>query len=348
MKNSISNFKKQNERRDSRTRSMMGNSELPKYAGDWGDEVPKQKSAAELSDWAYFWKRWDHTIIFWGGLFLLFCLWLGLWRYCGSLVGMEHFFRNGLSRDGDFAVKKVPRGEFGGQKLVLKNDGIEYVFRWCPRGNFRMGSPESEKGRKDEETPHRVTFSSGFWILETEITEEMWDSVMRGENLSEKKSKLPVWDVSWSDADAFCEKLGRMLEFRVKLPTEAQWEYACRAENSRPFCGGEPDRVAWHAGNSGGKVHPVKKKRGNLWFIYDMHGNAAEWCRDRYEVDYYVNSPEKDPLGPRRGRTRVVRGGSFMAEIPECRAAARESQLRVRKAGFRIVLEFVPKKKKKE
>lgn len=322
--------------------------ELVNEFGNSGNGRKRGKSSGELSELAYLWKRWNHTILFYGILLAIFCAWLGLWRYCGSIVGVGHFFRNGFSRDGEFSVKETPRGEFGGQKLVLESDGISYVFRWCPRGNFKMGSPENEKGRKEEEFIHRVTFSSGFWILETETTQEMWDSVM-GEERSddEKEKKLPVCDVLWSEADAFCEKLGRKMEFLVKLPTEAQWEYACRAENSRAFCGGEPDRVAWHQGNSGGKAHPVKKKRGNLWFIYDMHGNAAEWCRDRYDADYYAKSPEKDPAGPEWGRNHVVRGGSFNSEIESCRSAARESQQRVKKAGFRIVLEYAPKKKKK-
>ena len=110
MKNSISNFKKQNERRESRTRSMMGNSELPKYAGDWGDDVPKQKSAAELSDWAYFWKRWDHTIIFWGGLFLLFL----------SLAGpLEVLWKP--RRNGTFFPKRIKPGRrFRGEKSAKR------------------------------------------------------------------------------------------------------------------------------------------------------------------------------------------------------------------------------------
>ncbi|MBP3694361.1 MAG: SUMF1/EgtB/PvdO family nonheme iron enzyme [Thermoguttaceae bacterium] len=303
---------------------------------------PKSQAPTGLK---YFWKRSGDSFLVWCfcGLLLAGCFWF--WSWCGSLDGMVHFFQNGFSRDGDFAVKEVRQGEFAGQKRVLNVNGVECVFRWCPRGTFRMGSPENEKGRKEEERLHRVVLSQGFWILETEVTRELWAAVMKEPLPDEKEKRLPKADLTWEEAARFCELFGRKTGYRAQFPTEAQWEYACRAGSGRPFCG-DLNQTGWHSGNSKAKLHPAKKKKGNLWFLYDMHGNAAEWCRDWYEESFYVNAPEKDPSGPAQGRFRVLRGGSFEAGEARCRAAARDSQRNVSKAGFRPVVEFVPPEKK--
>lgn len=317
---------------------------LEKMAAEASKEAGKSKNFRAPTAWEYFWKRFGDSILLWGLFFLLFAGFFWFWSWCGSFSGMVHFFQNGFSRDGDFAVKEVRQGEFAGQKRVLNINGVECVFRWCPRGTFRMGSPENEKGRDDEEMQHRVVLTHGFWILETEVTRELWAAVMEETLPEEKEKRLPKADLTWDEAIRFCEFFGRKTGYRAKLPTEAQWEYACRAGSGRAFCG-ELDGTGWYSGNAKGKLHPVKKKKGNLWFLYDMHGNAAEWCRDRYDESAYANSSERDPSGPDRGRFRVLRGGNFESKATSCRAAARESQRNVSRAGFRPVVEFVPPKK---
>lgn len=309
------------------------------------NENPEEVSAPKPSGFQRFWKAHNDSVLKWGCGLLILVGALGLWAYCGrSFTGVWHFVRNGFSLDGAFETNPVRAGEFGGQKRVLKLNGTDCVFRWCPRGVFRMGSPENERGRREDEARHRVSLT-GFWILETEVTREMWVSVMGGEPLPDAEKRLPV-TASWSEAEEFCEKLGRKLHYRVQLPTEAQWEYACRATSDRPFYG-ELNRIAWHQGNSKGKIRPVKKRRGNLWFLYDFQGNVWEWCRDRYDSEYYYHSPETDPQGPSWGRWRVVRGGSFDAPSEKCRASARDSQRYHSEAGFRVVVEYVPPPRKR-
>jgi len=290
-----------------------------------------------FSDLSYFWKRQRDALIGWSVLLLFLLGFLGLWAWCGSLTGVCHFFQNGCSRDGHFAQKPVRRGEMYGQKRVLTVDGVDYVFRWCPGGNFRMGSPEKEQGRDPDEAVHRVKLT-GFWILETEVTREMWAVVMETEPVDEKEKHLPVADVTWEQATWFCEKLGRKARYRIQLPTEAQWEYACRAGSERPFCGGDLDQIGWYEKNSRGRLRPVKKRWHNAWYLYDFHGNAAEWCRDGYDADYYAKSPEEDPQGPYFSTKKVVRGGCFTSPASQCRAAARSAQS-VDGAGFRLVVE---------
>ncbi len=309
------------------------------------DPAPEKPSllkrfGAELS---YFWKRQRAAVLGWSIFLLLFLSFLGLWSWCGSLTGVYHFFLNGFSRDGDFVQKPVRRGEMYGQKRVFDVEGVEFVFRWCPSGNFRMGSPEKEQGRDPDEALHRVKLT-GFWVLETEVTREMWALVMGTEPPDEKDALLPVADVSWDQAMEFCEKLGRKIQYRVQLPTEAQWEYACRAGSERPFCGGDLDQMGWYEKNSRGRLHPVKKRRHNAWFLYDFHGNVAEWCRDGYDVDYYAKSPEENPPGPYFSRKKVVRGGDFTSPASKCRAAERGAS-GVGEAGFRVVVEYVKPKK---
>ncbi len=145
-----------------------------------------------------------------------------------------------------------------GKVKALWYDGIDYVFRWCPAGEFTMGSPEDEKGRKDGEKQHKVRIPQGFWLLETEVTQEMWKSVM-GENPSVfKGDRYPVENVSWNDCREFCRKLSGKLGREVKLPTEAQWEYACRAGTTGPM---RAILTRW-AGTALLREHPPAKRDG--------------------------------------------------------------------------------------
>jgi len=207
----------------------------------------------------------------------------------------------------------------GSRRRFFVTKGCEWVTVWVPPGRFIMGSPPDEVGRFEDELPHQVTLSSGFWMMETLVTQQQWIAVM-GSNPSYNKGKShPVDMVSWQDVQAFLERCRSLNpNLILKLPTEAQWEYACRA-------GGETtlnlDAVAWHSGNSRGSSHRVKSKKPNAWKLYDLQGNLWEWCSDYY--DAFTNQPATDPKGPRRGTHRVLRGGSFDYAAKYGRPAAR-------------------------
>ena len=235
-----------------------------------------------------------------------------------------------------------------GERMVKTVDGIEYAFRWCPAGEFLMGSPFSEPYRNDNETQHSVTLTRGFWMLETEVTQAMWKSVM-GTSISQQRDKAntpwplsgegsdyPMYFVSWEECRSFCEKLSEKLGLTVSFPTEAQWEYACRAGTTGAYAG-----MGWYYSNSGGGTYPVGQKKPNAWGLYDMHGNVWEWCQDWYDEDYYTESPTSDPTGPNSGSNRVYRGGGWIDDAQDCRSASRNwhsPDYRINYLGFRPVL----------
>ncbi|MDO4583372.1 MAG: SUMF1/EgtB/PvdO family nonheme iron enzyme [Planctomycetia bacterium] len=244
-------------------------------------------------------------------------------------------------------------GRTAGERMVKTVKGVEYAFRWCPAGEFMMGSPEGELGRYSEETQHRVRLTKGFWMLETEVTQAMWESVM-GDNPSNfKGSNLPVEKVSWKDCQEFCQKL-RSLGLNVQLPTEAQWEYACRAGTTTSLNNGKNitseegkgicynlSEVGWYEKNLDLTTHIVGQKKPNAWGLYDMHGNVYEWCQDWYDSGYYAESPTSDPEGPSSGAFRVFRGGSWNSIARFCRSAFRFHNTpahRVDALGFRLAL----------
>ena len=235
-----------------------------------------------------------------------------------------------------------------GERMVKTVNGIEYAFRWCPAGEFLMGSPFSEPYRNDNETQHSVTLTRGFWMLETEVTQAMWKSVM-GTSISQQRDKAntpwplsgegsdyPMYFVSWEECRSFCEKLSEKLGLTVSFPTEAQWEYACRAGTTGAYAG-----MGWYYSNSGGGTYPVGQKKPNAWGLYDMHGNVWEWCQDWYDEDYYTESPTSDPTGPNSGSNRVYRGGGWIDDAQDCRSASRNwhsPDYRINYLGFRPVL----------
>ncbi|MBP3693512.1 MAG: formylglycine-generating enzyme family protein, partial [Thermoguttaceae bacterium] len=191
-----------------------------------------------------------------------------------------------------------------------------------------------------------------FWMLETEVTQAMWKSVM-GTTVRQQRDKAdpdwplrgegsdyPIYYVNWEESRTFCEKLSSKLGVQGSLPTEAQWEYACRAGTTGAYAG-DLDAMAWYDSNSGDKTHPVGQKKANEWGLKDMHGNVWEWCSDWYASDYYVESPTSDPTGPNSGSVRVDRGGSWLSNAELCRSAFRfcdEPGYRNFSLGFRLVL----------
>jgi formylglycine-generating enzyme required for sulfatase activity len=202
-----------------------------------------------------------------------------------------------------------------------------------PAGEFIMGSPESEeiRGPFNEEGPqHRVRISKPFYLGKYEVTQAQWKAVMGGDPSSFKgDSKLPVESVFWRDCVAFCQEISQKSGKKIRLPTEAEWEYACRAGSTTAYSFGDsPDglgQYAWYDENSDEQTHPVGQKRPNPWGLYDMHGNVWEWCSDWYGEDYYGQSPATDPLGPTSGEYRVYRGGSwYFCGDWGCRSAVRQ------------------------
>ncbi|MBL8470790.1 MAG: formylglycine-generating enzyme family protein [Rhodocyclaceae bacterium] len=223
--------------------------------------------------------------------------------------------------------------------------------RWMAPGSFRMGSPPDEDGRDNDETLHEVTLTRGYWLADTACTQALWLGAM-GNNRSsfQDDPRNPVERVSWLEVQKFLGELNTLVPgLGAGLPTEAQWEYACRAGTQTPFSFGgniTPDQVNYdgsrpYAGASKGeyrqKTVPVASLPPNDWGLYEMHGNVWEWCADWYG-DLSAN-PATDPAGPAEGARRVLRGGAWYYYGRSCRSACRSGDgpgYRSRNIGFRL------------
>jgi formylglycine-generating enzyme required for sulfatase activity len=235
---------------------------------------------------------------------------------------------------------------------LATDPGIKLVR--IPAGTFLMGSPVDETGRSNNEGPQtQVTLTRDFFLGATDVTQGQYEAVM-GTNPSFFKTAgkdAPVESVTWYDAMAFCQKLtereraaGHLPDgYALTLPTEAQWEYACRAGTTGPYAG-DLDAMAWYARNSGRTTHPVGSKQPNAWGLYDLHGNVWEWVLDWYGP--YPGGAVTDPAGPATGTYRVHRGGSWSNVATDCRSADRHGDLASGRSshslGFRIALSVVP------
>ncbi len=232
---------------------------------------------------------------------------------------------------------------------------IEMVF--VTGGSFLMGSPENEPGRsedegpghrfinrkagmspirrlsKDEGPPHQVTVRS-FYMGKYEVTQAQWRAVMGGNPSNFKGDNLPVESVSWDDAKDFCRRLSEMTGKEYRLPTEAEWEYACRAKTDGAYAG-DLDAMAWYSKNSDSKTHPVGLKRRNAFGLYDMHGNVWEWCEDDWQGSY-ENAPSDGSawVKPTRSPWRVHRGGGWNVAASSCRSANRYGCMPSDREGF--------------
>ena len=229
-----------------------------------------------------------------------------------------------------------------GAKDLANSLGMQFVL--IPAGTFMMGGGVAEDGDEDERPQHQVTFSQPFYLQTTPVTQGQWKKLM-GENpafFHECGEGCPVENVSWDDAQEFIKKLNRMEQTdQYRLPTEAQWEYACRAGSTRSFCFGDEEALlgqyAWYADNSQKSPHPVGRLKPNAWGLYDMHGNVYEWCQDWYGE--YPPGPVTDPRGPSAGKYRVLRGGSWDGEAGDSRSAYRlrlNPGYRYGHEGFRV------------
>jgi formylglycine-generating enzyme required for sulfatase activity len=210
-------------------------------------------------------------------------------------------------------------------------EGMEFVT--IPSGSFQMGSPESDPDSYDNERPvHTVTFDYSFEMMTTEVTQGMWEEVMGSTPASDFGVGLnyPVYYVSWYDCLEFTDQLNLLdTEYEYRLPSEAEWEYACRAGTTTPYYWGDTlsyiqiDQYAWYDGNSGGTTHPVAQKLPNGWGLYDMSGNVLEWCEDWYHTSYSGAPTDGSPWVSPSSLNRVLRGGGWGSSAGYCRSADR-------------------------
>lgn len=220
--------------------------------------------------------------------------------------------------------------------FMTEHGSMELSFRWIEPGSFRMGSPDNEPERLEREGPrHEVAISQGFWLADTACTQVLWQAIMNNNpSRFNDDPRQPVEQVSWHDVQEFLQRLQSLLPgCQVDLPTEAEWEYACRAGTDTPFSFGRQitSRQANHDGNQAyadgekseyrGKTIAVKSLPANAWGLYEMHGNVWEWCKDGMRD--YDEQPQVDPLGPVAGEPRAVRGGSWHDYARRARSAFR-------------------------
>ncbi|MBT3199643.1 MAG: formylglycine-generating enzyme family protein [Phycisphaerales bacterium] len=216
--------------------------------------------------------------------------------------------------------------------------GVTMKLALVPAGKFVMGSPKSEIGRNKNEGPqHEVTISKPFYMGVTEVTQAQWKTVMEfipwEEHIYAKSGdNYAASCVSWYRANEFCDKLSLKLGRKVWIPTEAQWEYACRAGGKTIYgFGDDASKLGdyawchdntWKAGEK--YTHKVGLKKPNAFGLYDMHGNVHEWCRDVYDEKFYANSKSVDPENITKEYTRILRGGSWCSDQYHCRSASRD------------------------
>ena len=283
--------------------------------------------------------------------------WLLLWA--ALFTGLAWLGRDAAPRLARPLV--APRRKRHPLPQVVRDGDLEMVE--LPGGSFLMGSPEGDAMAQDGERPRHRAGVSGFRIARTPVTAGLYRTVMEDGSPKEDDDR-PAADMDWYRAIEFCNRLSQRRGYRpcyrtrwwwlwlrwscdwgadgYRLPTEAEWEYACRAgSEGRWSFGDDPETIgdyAWYEGNSGQKAQPVGRKRPNPWGLYDMHGNVWEWCWDRYGP--YGTETKMDPSGPPKGSSRVVRGGSSWNPPEDLRSAGRDvgrPEVRGRDLGFRCV-----------
>ena len=229
-------------------------------------------------------------------------------------------------------------------ETITNSIDVELVL--IPAGSFRMGGDKKLEQAEDHETPrHIVKISKTFYMGKYQITQSQWSEIMNN-NPSEFKDDIrPVERVSWNDVQEFIQKLNNKEETnKYRLPTEAEWEYAARADTESTYCFSGDIKIlsqyAWYGKNSAGKTHRVGQLKPNAWGLYDVHGNVHEWCQDWFDRNFYSQSPSTSPLGPPSGLAKVSRGGDWGSEDWYCRCASRSlssPDRRSNRLGFRLV-----------
>ena len=257
-----------------------------------------------------------------------------LHTFCLALLAMSSAFGAEASGGGTTVESARKSGE---TKTIALPGGATMEMIWCAPGKFEMGSPVDETGRFDNETRHSVTITKGFWLGKYEVTQRQWESVMRNNHSRFKGAENPVESVSWNDCEVFIRRVNALLGGKARFPTEAEWEYACRAGCDGPISGAATlAEVAWYDFNSESRTHEVGRNKPNAWGFYDMHGNVLEWCSDWFSVR---SGDSVDPKGPPSGSFKVLRGGCWFFYERDCRCAyrlKREPGLRNCIFGFRL------------
>ncbi len=252
-----------------------------------------------------------------------------------------------LGKDDSYEVPPTPPGVSAGETRELT--ALKIKFCWCPNGTFNMGSPADALGSERNEQQFEVSLSKGFWMQQTEVTQAQYEALM-GVNPSHFRGDAnPVESVDFSDAKEFCRRLCELppeknSENLYRLPTEAEWEYACRAGSTSSFCFGDDEGMleeyGWFNKNANRTTHAVGGKKPNAWGLHDMHGNVSEWCRDFYAA--YPSAAQTDPHGPEAGDQITVRGGGWFFVPQNARSAHRDAYQQAARyvgLGFRLVAE---------
>jgi formylglycine-generating enzyme required for sulfatase activity len=233
-------------------------------------------------------------------------------------------------------------------KTTVNSIGMK--LKLIPAGEFQMGSPDAEPDREDDETRHLVKISKPFYLGLCEVTQQQYEKVMgarpwQGKDYVKEGADYPAVYVSHDDAVEFCRRLSKQEDVEYRLPTEAEWEYACRAGTTTAYSFGDDEaklgQYAWYYKNAWDigeeYAHRVGQKLPNPWGLYDIHGNVWEWCQDWYGP-YGSEKVVSDPVGATQGVRRVLRGGSFLHPSSDVRSAFRFNRRPVRRssnAGFR-------------
>lgn len=253
-----------------------------------------------------------------------------------------------------------PQRPAGDVRSLDLGAGCSLELVWIPPGSFAMGSAKTEDGHYTVEGPqHEVRITKGFWMSRTSTTQRQWRALMQQNPSAFVDEDYPVDTVTWHDVQKFVSKLNnlvsggrlaslirRLRAFEAfRLPTEAEWEYACRAGSNTAYCFGDRQdnlkSYCWYAANSEGSTHPVGDKKPNEWGLVDMHGSVWEWCLDWYNADFYSDSATEDPCNNKSGLCRVFRGGSWRSDARDCRSASRSGYKPSccdASVGFRVIL----------
>ena len=262
---------------------------------------------------------------------------------CGEEAKKEAVYEDTVQKDETMDDNAAPLGD----NFTVPDLNLDMI--WLKPGTFMMGSPVSEAKRDEDEIQHQVRLTKGFYLGKYEVTQAQWEGVMGNNPSHFKGADRPVEQVSWNDAVDFCKKLTEMEKkagrvpdgMSYQLPTEAQWEYACRAGTTTAFSWGNdinPTRANYYFANIG-QTSNVGNYAANLWGFFDMHGNVWEWTADWYDRTYPVGNPVIDPTGPASGSIRVIRGGSRSYDGASLRSAERVSyapEVRDDCVGFRV------------
>jgi formylglycine-generating enzyme required for sulfatase activity len=288
-------------------------------------------------------------------LLIIAVIWLGTRMFVSETppVATNH---NPPSQAGPSSTGEQPTENPTEQTTESITNTIGMTLNLIPAGTCLMGSPEDETDKENNEHQYFVRIVKAFYMQTTEVTQGQWKAVMDTEPWKDEEyvkdgANYAATYVSWDDAIAYCNKLSAKEGNTYRLPTEAEWEYACRAGTEARWSFGDDKNTlgdyAWYNRNAydAGEeyAHQVGLKNPNAFGLYDMHGNVWEWCYDYYGEAYYKQSPEKDPQGPTSGSSRVFRGGTWLIPAHFTRSAFRgrsAADLRTNATGFRLVREL--------